>query len=84
MGENDVAVDVDDGNRDGYVLLDDSASTRSAISFAIVSRSMVVCFLSERAVRISALAVEAQLSHVEPESIFRVSNRLEPLRQKRF
>src|SRR5580704_6422141 len=41
VGENDVAVDVDDGNRDGYVLLNHSASTRSAIFFAMVSKSMV-------------------------------------------
>jgi hypothetical protein len=47
VGENDVAVDVDDGNRDGYALFDDSASTRSAMFFAMVSKSMVVCFLSE-------------------------------------
>jgi hypothetical protein len=41
---NDVAVDVDDGNRDGTFCLNDSASTRSAIFFAMVSRSMLVCF----------------------------------------
>ena len=47
VDENDVAVGVDDGNRDGYVCLNDSASTRSAMSFAMVSKSMVVCFLSD-------------------------------------
>jgi hypothetical protein len=44
--ENDVAVDVDDGNHDGYFCLNDSASTRSPIFFAMVSKSMVVCFPS--------------------------------------
>src|SRR2546423_4034759 len=62
----------------------DSASTRSAMFFAMVSKSMVVCFLSEVgwAVRISALSSE--LSHVESESIFRVSGLLEPLLQEGF
>src|SRR4051794_34715231 len=59
----------------GTFCVADSASTRSAMSLAVVSRSMVVCFLS-------ALAVEAQLSHGESESIFRVSRRLEPVLQK--
>src|SRR5882724_11387545 len=63
----------------------DSASTRSAMFFAMVSKSMVVCFLSEserRAGRISALSSE--LSHVESESIFRVSGLLEALLQEGF
>src|SRR3954447_4749125 len=64
----------------------DSASTRSAMFFAMVSRFMVVCFLPEVewAVRISAPAVEAQLSHGESESGLRVSGRLEPLLQERL
>src|SRR2546423_6120066 len=70
----------------GTFCFNDSASTRSAMFFAMVSKSMVVCFLPEVrwAVRISALAVEAQLSHVESESIFRVSRLLEPLLQESF
>src|SRR5256885_8639942 len=62
----------------------DSASTRSAMFFAMVSKSMVVCsFQKVRwAVRISALSSE--LSHVESESIFRVSGLLEPLLQEGF
>jgi hypothetical protein len=46
---------------------------------------MVVCFLSESEIGASdsALALEAQLSHVESESILRVSRLLEPLLQER-
>src|SRR3954454_13615869 len=61
----------------GTFSLADSASARSAMFFAMVSRSMVVCFLS-------ALAVEAQLSHGESESTFRVSGLLEPVLQEGF
>src|ERR1051325_7257614 len=59
----------------------DSASTRSAMLFAMVSKSMVVCFLpgSERWFRISAFAVGTELSYVEAESLFGVSGRLQPL-----
>src|SRR3954453_19669868 len=62
----------------------DSASTRSAMSLAMVSRSMVCASFQivRSAVGSSALAVEAQLSHGESESIFRVSRRLEPVLQK--
>src|SRR3954452_13857191 len=62
----------------------DSASTRSAMFFAMVSKSIVVCSFQEVrwAVRISALSSE--LSHVESESIFRVSGLLEPLLQEGF
>src|SRR2546423_14707867 len=62
----------------------DSASTRSATSLAMVSRSMVcVSFQKVRlAVRISALAIDAQLSHGESESIFQVARRLEPVLQE--
>src|SRR3954471_23492722 len=60
----------------GTLCVTDSASTRSAMFFAVVSRSMVVCFLSA--------AVEAELSHGESESIFRVSGLLEPVLQEGF
>src|SRR3954453_12220694 len=60
----------------GTFCVADSVSTRSAMFFAVVSRSMVVCFLSA--------AVEAQLSHRESESIFRVSGLLEPALQEGF
>src|SRR4051794_39223350 len=62
----------------------DSASTRSAMSLAMVSRSMVVCFLSEIQIGrgVSALAVEAELSHVDAESILRVATLLESLFQQ--
>src|SRR3954471_7935013 len=59
----------------GTFCVADSASTRSAISFAVLRMPMVVCFLS-------ALAVDAQLSHGDSESIFRVSRLLEPLLQE--
>src|SRR3954451_7620818 len=64
----------------------DSASTRSAMCFAVVSRSMVVCSVSESEMgrSDSALAIEAHLSHVESESIFRVSGLLEPVLQEGF
>src|SRR5205085_9968607 len=75
----------------GTFCLNDSASTRSATSFAVVSksvvsRSMVVCFLSEseKGIRISAWGVEAQLAQVEPESILDVAGPLEPLFQEGF
>src|SRR4051794_2233996 len=54
----------------GTFCVSDSASTRSAMFFAIVSRSM------------SALALEAELSHGESESILRVARGLEPLFHK--
>src|SRR3954468_13269377 len=62
----------------------DSASTRSAMVFAVVSRSMVVRSVSESEMggSVSALAIEAHLSHVESESIFRVSGFLEPVLQE--
>src|SRR3954467_13128754 len=62
----------------------DSASTRSATSLAIVSRSMVcVSFQKVRlAVRMSAPAIDAQLSHGESESTFRVTGLLEPVLQE--
>src|SRR3954471_6355121 len=68
----------------GTFSLADSASTRSAMFFAVVSRSMVVCSVSESEMgrSDSALAIEAHLSHVESESIFRVSGLLEPLLQE--
>src|SRR3954454_1120507 len=53
----------------GTCCLNDSVSTRSASCFAMVSRSMVI----------SALAVEAELAHVESELIFRVTRLLQPL-----
>src|SRR4051812_29179866 len=70
----------------GTFSLSDSASTRSAMFFAVVSKSMVVCFLSESeiGVRTSAIAVEAQLSEVGSESVFQVSRLLEPLVQEGF
>src|SRR6476469_8459587 len=70
----------------GTFCLSDSASTRSAIFFAMVSRSMV-CASFQRVrseIRISVLALGAQLSHVEPKSILRVSRLLEPLLQEGF
>src|SRR6201996_3352076 len=56
--------------------LRDPASTRSAMSLAVVSKSMVVCFLpeSELGRSVSVLAGEAQLSEVESESILHVSS----------
>src|ERR1700750_520300 len=70
----------------GTCCLRDSASTRSAMSLAVVSKSMVVCFLpeSELGRSVSVLAREAQLSEVESESILHVSRLLEPLLQKGF
>src|ERR1700722_13209981 len=71
----------------GTLSLADSASARSAIPLAMVSRSVIMCFLSEREIgrfRASALALEPQLSHVESESILRVSAGLEPLLQESF
>src|SRR3954465_15481407 len=68
----------------GTFSLADSASTRSAMFFAVVSRSMVVCSVSESEIgrSDSALAIEADLSHVESEPMFRVSGLLEPLLQE--
>src|SRR3954465_10963849 len=62
----------------------DSSSTRSAMFFAMVSRSMVVCSVSEREMGRwdSARAMEPPLPHVEPEPMFRVSRLLEPLLQE--
>src|SRR5260370_10925212 len=70
----------------GTFCFNDSASTRSAIFFAVMSKSMVLCFLSEseKAVRISALTLEAELPQVESESILRVSRLLESLFQEDF
>src|SRR4051812_2388941 len=68
----------------GTFSLSDSASTRSAMFFAVVSKSMVLCFLSESemGVRASAMAVEAQLSDGGSESLFQVSRLLESLLQQ--
>src|SRR3954470_23495404 len=68
----------------GTFSLADSASTRSAMFFAVVSRSMVVCSVSESEMgrSDSALAIEAHLSHVESESVLRVSGLLEPVLQE--
>src|SRR4029078_4871422 len=68
----------------GTFSLADSASTRSAMFFAVVSKSMIVCFLLEVrwAVRISVPAVESQLPHGESESVLRVSRLLEPVLQE--
>src|SRR6476646_1595702 len=63
----------------------DSASTRSAMFFAMVSKSMVVCFLSrsgEMAVRSSAL--DSELADVESKAILGVSRLLKPLVQERL
>src|SRR3954449_3608630 len=70
----------------GTFCLTDSASTRSAMFFAVLSKSMVLCFPSEGEMgrRVSTLAIEAQLSHGESESIFRVSRLLESLLQEGF
>src|SRR5580700_7941909 len=70
----------------GTFCLIDSASARSAIFLAVVSMSMVVCFLPESEIgrSDSALALEAQLSDIESESVLRVSGLLEPLLQERF
>src|SRR3954465_14349940 len=58
----------------GTCCSNDSVSTRSASCFAMVSRSMVI----------SALAVEAELAHVESELIFRVTRLLQPLLEERL
>src|SRR4051812_27475241 len=63
----------------------DSASTRSAMFFAMVSRSMSSTSFQKarKDVRMSVL-VAAQLPDVEPEPVFRVSRRLEPLLEQGF
>src|SRR4029077_7519351 len=70
----------------GTFCLTDSASTRSAMFLAVVSKSMIVCFLpaNGQAVERSALVLEAQLSQVEPESSLHVSRLLEPVLQERL
>src|SRR5437879_554920 len=70
----------------GTPCLNDSASARSAISFAMASKSMVKCFLSESEIGrdTSALALEAKPSQVESESILRISRLLQPLLQEGF
>src|SRR6266481_8502880 len=70
----------------GTFCFNDSASTRSEIFFAVMSKSMDLCFLQRvrLTVRISALALEAELPQVESESILHVSRLLEPLLQEGF
>src|SRR5256885_11851059 len=70
----------------GTFCLSDSASTRSAIFFAMVSKSTSCSSFQKmrQVIRVSAFAVEAQLSHVESESVLCVSRLLEPLIQQRF
>src|SRR4029077_20153305 len=71
----------------GTFCFTDSASTRSAMSFAMVSKSMSCASFPKRgrwAVRLSAPAREAELSHGESESVFRIAGLLKSLLQKHF
>src|SRR5882757_39171 len=68
----------------GTLCFDDSASTRSAMFFAMVSKSMVVCSCQKERWAVRTSAFSSELSHMESESIFRVSGLLEPLLQEDF
>src|SRR5690348_3048786 len=70
----------------GFCCLSVSASTRSAICFATVSKSMIVWSLSEmrQAGRISTVAITTQPAQVQSESLLHVSRLLETPLQKRF
>src|SRR6476619_4703499 len=67
----------------GTSCFSDSASTRSAMFFALVSKSMIVSpFKKWNGCSVSALSSE--LPHVKAESSLRVSGLLEPLLQEGF
>ena len=86
MGENDVAVEVDDGNCDRYVLFERLGldAVGDVLGGGEYVHGRVLPFRKRSGVWISALVVGVQLSEVKPESGLHVSRLLEALLEEGF